>query len=85
MLAATGMGLGAAPAFAQSNYPAKPIHVIVAFGPGGLADVTMRTAGEEMSMELGQPVVIENHHGAGGVAAASDVMKSARAHQDSRT
>jgi tripartite-type tricarboxylate transporter receptor subunit TctC len=62
---------------AQSNYPAKPIHVVVPFGPGGLADVTMRIAGEEMSKELGQPVVIENHPGAGGVAAASDVIKSA--------
>ncbi len=76
--AATGLSRsGAAPAFAKTNYPAKPIHAIVPFGPGGLADVTMRIAGEELKNELGQPIIVENHPGAGGVAAASDVIKSA--------
>jgi tripartite-type tricarboxylate transporter receptor subunit TctC len=74
-LATAGIGLNSA-AFAQSQFPTKPIQVIVPFGPGGLADVTMRIACEEMGKDLGQQFVIENHPGAGGIAAASDVLKS---------
>lgn len=58
-------------------YPSGPIHVIVSFGPRGLADVTMRVVGEELKTILGQPIVIENHPGAGGIAAANAVLKAA--------
>ena len=76
-LAAAGMGLGPAPVFAQGDYPSRPIHVIVPFGPGGLADVTIRIAGEELREILGQPILIENHPGAGGIAAANAALKAA--------
>lgn len=58
-------------------YPRHPIRVIVPFGPGGLADVTMRLAGEELSKRLGQPLIIENRPGAGGVAATSTMLNAA--------
>lgn len=58
-------------------YPQRPVRVIVPFGPGGLADVTMRVAGEELSKALGQAIVIENHPGAGGVAATSTMLNAA--------
>lgn len=76
-LAAAGMALGPARSvFAQDNYPSRPIHVIVPFGPGGLADVTIRIAGKEMEKILGQPLLIENHPGAGGIAAANAALKA---------
>jgi tripartite-type tricarboxylate transporter receptor subunit TctC len=53
-------------AHAQS-FPSKPLHIIVPFPPGGAADVTSRLLGEHMSKGLGQPVIVENHPGAGAV------------------
>ena len=63
-------------ASAQDDFPNRPIRVIVPFGPGGLADVTLRLAGEEMSEILGQQIVVENHPGAGGVAAAEQLLRA---------
>lgn len=59
---------------AAAAFPARPIRIIVPFGAGGLADVTIRLAGEPLSLALGQPVVIENRPGAGGVAATSTML-----------
>jgi len=58
-------------------FPQRPVRVVIPFGPGGLADITMRTLGERMAPLLGQPVVFENMPGAGGVTAALAV-KNAR-------
>lgn len=69
-----GEGTASAGSSASGAFPQRPIRVIVPFGPGGLADVTMRIAGEEMSVQLGQPLVIENRPGAGGVAATSTLL-----------
>jgi tripartite-type tricarboxylate transporter receptor subunit TctC len=57
-------------ASAQSDYPNRPIRLIVGFGAGGLADITMRIVAERLSERLGQRVVIDNRPGAGGVVAA---------------
>src|SRR5688572_9054967 len=65
-----------AEAISGNEYPVRPIRVIVPFGPGGLADVTMRVAGEELNKSLGQPVIIENRPGAGGVAATSAMLNA---------
>lgn len=72
-----GLGLSTRVAAFADAYPSRPIHVIVPFGAGGLADVTMRIVGEELKTIIGQPIVIENHPGAGGIAAASAVLKAA--------
>src|SRR5262245_3542230 len=62
-------------ALAQA-FPQRPVHIVIPFGAGGLADITMRTLGERMAPLLGQPVVYENMPGAGGVTAALAVKKA---------
>jgi tripartite-type tricarboxylate transporter receptor subunit TctC len=62
-------------ALAQS-YPTKPIHVIVGFGPGGVADLTCRVVAQKLSAQLGQQVLIENRPSAGGIVAADAVAKA---------
>ena len=65
----------AAAGWAQS-FPNKPLRIVVPFGPGGVADITARTVAQKLSQNIGQPVVIENKPGAGGVGAADLVAKS---------
>jgi len=55
----------ALPALAQ--YPGKPIHIVVPSAPGDGSDLTSRLIGDKLAAVLGQPVVIENKLGAGGV------------------
>ena len=59
-------------AFAQA-YPTKPIHVVLPFGPGGVADITTRTLAPKLGDEFGQPIVVDNMPGAGGIRAAETV------------
>jgi len=66
----------AASAFAQT-YPAKPIHVIVGFGPGGVGDLTCRVVAQKLSAQLGQQVLVENRPGAAQIVAADAVAKAA--------
>ena len=56
----------AAPAFAQSGWPNRPVRVIVPFGAGGTTDLTARVIGPAMTQRLGQPWIVENRAGAGG-------------------
>ena len=58
------------------NFPTKPIKIVVPFGAGGVADLTARIIAQKMSEGLGQPVVVDNRPGAGGVVAADVVAKS---------
>jgi tripartite-type tricarboxylate transporter receptor subunit TctC len=58
------------------TYPTKPIHVIVGFGPGGVADLTCRVVAQKLSAQLGQQVLIENRPSAGGIIAADAVAKA---------
>ena len=58
-------------------YPARPIHLVVAFPPGGPVDIVVRLLAPKMSETLGQPLVVENRAGAGGNLPTSQVAKSA--------
>src|SRR6266571_8750248 len=62
-----GLALGGA-AYAQS-FPARPIRVVVPFGPGGSSDVVARIVVDGAAEALGQPLVIENVPGAGATSA----------------
>jgi tripartite-type tricarboxylate transporter receptor subunit TctC len=55
------------PALAEGNYPSRPIKIIVPLAPAGTGDTLARAVGEEMAKILGQPIVIENRPGAGGL------------------
>jgi tripartite-type tricarboxylate transporter receptor subunit TctC len=66
----------ASPSLAQ-NYPDKPIRVVLPFPPGGGTDGIARVILPKMSQSMGQPIVIDNRPGAGGVVAADTVAKSA--------
>jgi len=65
-----------AAAFAQENFPSRPIRLVVSFTPGGGADFTARTVGQKMGELLGQPVVVENRPGANGLVGCEAVAKS---------
>jgi tripartite-type tricarboxylate transporter receptor subunit TctC len=65
LLAACAAALALA-AHAQSDFPNRPVTVIVPFPPGGVADITGRPVAEAMGRALKQPVVVENKAGAGG-------------------
>src|SRR5215218_7627981 len=63
-------------AFAQSDYPAKPVRLIAGFAPGGITDVLARTVAERLSAGLGRQVVVENRPGAGTQIACELVAKA---------
>ncbi|HEX2365557.1 MAG TPA: tripartite tricarboxylate transporter substrate binding protein [Bradyrhizobium sp.] len=67
--------LGSAPGRAE-DYPSRPVKIIVPFGAGGPADVAARLVGNVLQESLGQPFVIENRTGAGGVIGTQEVAKS---------
>src|SRR3979490_2949554 len=65
----------ATPGLAQ-DYPIRPIKVIVPFGAGGPADLTARLIGNVLQENFGQPFVVENRTGAGGVIGTLEAAKS---------
>jgi tripartite-type tricarboxylate transporter receptor subunit TctC len=82
IVAGMALAFAALPASAQSDYPRRPITLIVPFAAGGPTDVISRIIGEHMSRTLGQPIIIENVVGAGGTTAST---RAARATADGYT
>ena len=72
-LAATLSGL----ALAQSAFPNRPLKMIVPWTPGQATDLVGRIAAQEISKVLGQPVVVDNKAGAGGIIGTDAVAKAA--------
>jgi len=58
------------------QYPAKPVRMVVPFPAGGPTDIVGRTIGQKLNDTLGQPVIIDNRAGAGGVIGTEHVAKS---------
>jgi tripartite-type tricarboxylate transporter receptor subunit TctC len=71
-LALTPLGVHAEPA-----WPARPVHIIVPYGPGGAVDVATRKMAEKLTMQTGQSFIVENKPGATGTIGASQVARSA--------
>lgn len=66
----------AAGAVAAQPFPAKPVHILVPYPPGGGVDVLTRTLADVVSKQWGQSIVVENRPGAGGVIASQAIATS---------
>jgi tripartite-type tricarboxylate transporter receptor subunit TctC len=66
----------AAPAQAQ-NYPARPIHILVPYAPGGISDIASRILGAKLTEAWGQQVLVENRPGGNGFIAMAAAAKAA--------
>ena len=73
-LAASSFALSS---FAQTDWPNKPIQIIVTFAPGGTSDVLARAIAPDLSKALGQPVLVVNKPGANSTIATREVARSA--------
>ncbi len=65
-----------AAAHAQSNYPSRPVHVLVGFGPGSAADLTARALSARLTKALGQSFIVEIKTGAGSTVAGEAVARA---------
>jgi len=74
--AAGAMGL-ARELFAQAAYPSKPIKIIAPVQPGGGVDLVARTIGDRLGPVLGQPIVVENQSGGGGIVGSTATARAA--------
>lgn len=61
---------------AQSDYPSRPVHLVVGFGAGSAADLTARVLGQQLAKALGQPFLVEIKPGAGSTLAAEQVARA---------
>jgi tripartite-type tricarboxylate transporter receptor subunit TctC len=72
------LAAGLAGAALAQSYPSQTIRMIISFGPGGGSDVIGRIIAQRMQEKLGQPVVVENRPGVGGMIGNEAVAKSAK-------
>jgi len=77
LLLAALVPFGATVATAQGSWPDKVVHIIVPFAAGGSTDLVARRIGNDLAKRIGQPVIVENKAGAGGLIGSQFVAKSA--------
>ena len=75
-LASVLAGIGMSTAALAQTFPTKPVMIVVAYPPGGVADQMARVLAAELSKRLGQPVTVENRVGASGMIGAAHVAKA---------
>ena len=73
---AAAAALSGPQAYAQSDWPTKPIRFVVPFAPGGTSEIVARAVAAELTKQLGQTVYVENKPGGAGTVAMADVAKS---------
>ena len=65
-----------ASALAQSDFPSRPVHVVVGFGAGSAADLTARVLSQRLTQTMGQPFIVEIKPGGGSTVAAEQVARA---------
>ena len=76
MSALAAAALACALSVNAQTYPARPVRIIVPFVPGGPTDIQARWAAQQLNAALGQPFIVDNRGGAGGVPGTEAVVKS---------
>ena len=75
-LVLAAQGAGSAQAQAQPQWPAKPVRIAVPVTPGSAIDLVCRTVFDQVSQQVGQPFIIDNRAGGGGILAPAAVAKA---------
>jgi tripartite-type tricarboxylate transporter receptor subunit TctC len=77
LAAAAALAGGVMPAAAQSDYPNRPIRVVLPFAAGAVSDISLRVLGEKLGARLGVQIIVDNQPGGGGLPAARAVSTAA--------
>jgi tripartite-type tricarboxylate transporter receptor subunit TctC len=75
-LAATACAMTAAPTFAQSDWPTRPVKIVVPFPAGGSTDIIAREVAQGLTTKFGQPFLVENRPGAASTLGTAEVARS---------
>lgn len=71
-----GMAACARTVRAQAQWPTRPVHLVLAYPPGGVSDAVARELAQDLSQRLGMPVLVEHRPGAGGALAMSHLARA---------